>query len=54
MGGYIEEDRTSGNQKSGIPKEIVYFIKQDLHNLYGHPGCRKTIKLIQEYFTFDQ
>ncbi|MGP1945829.1 MAG: hypothetical protein ACTS8Y_03190, partial [Arsenophonus sp. ER-EMS1-MAG3] len=43
-----------GHGKLNVQPEIADCILEDLHNLYGHPGSKKMIKLIQEYLTFDR
>ena len=36
-----------------IPNELKIELIQEIHQMYGHPGTKKTLQLIKEYFTMD-
>lgn len=36
-----------------IPDELRDELVEKIHRMYGHPGTKKTLKLVREYFTMD-
>ena len=37
-----------------IPKEIRKELIQEIHQIYGHPGTKRTLQLLKEHFTFEE
>ena len=41
------------NWKLYIPKEVRTELIQEIHQIYGHTGTKKTMQLLKECFTMD-
>lgn len=37
-----------------IPMGTSHQLIKEIHEMYGHPGCQKTMKLLEEGVTFDR
>ena len=45
--------RWKGQWKLYIPEELRTELIQEIHQMYGHPGTKKTLQLLKEHFTID-